>query len=449
MPVTVAPRVLAAFRGKARWRGVYGGRGSGKSRGFAAMLVLRVAELDAKGVTGTILCARQFQNSIDDSSFAEIRAALLDDPALAARFKIGENYIRTQSGRIKFVFRGLERNLGSLKSIFKILIAWVEEAEFVSEDAWRILIPTVREPGSEIWATWNPASQQSPVHRRLRANPPRSSRIVECNWRDNPWFPAPLFEEMREDWEKRPDDAAHIWEGDFRVAWEGAYWGREMREAGMSGRIGEYPIIPGLAVHAVADLGSRVNNPFWLFQVEGPGADVDAVRLAPRLRVVGFYEPEAATLESWRDGLMARGWTGNLYLPHDVMTEEWAAGRTRFEKVAKLGMRPKRVPMVSVQDGIEAGRTTIAQAVFDAQGCANGLDGLRSYRRRWNIALQQFEAEPLKDWAEHIGSAFRYASLSWRHAPEKVEALEPRDARGVSVSEFIEAKKRKLARKEA
>lgn len=410
------------------------------------MALLRALALSSRGRSGTILCGRQFQNSIRDSSHAELRAVLASTPELAPHFVCGEQFLYTRDRRINFIFRGLERNLGSLKSINNILIAWIEEAEFVSEEAWRMLVPTVREEGSEIWVTWNPASPQSPVHRRLRIDPPRSSIVVECNWRDNPWFPTPLWEDMREDWEKRPDDAPHIWEGEFKVAWEGAYWGTEMRAAGLEGRIGHYPIIPGLAVHAACDLGSRVNNPFWLFQVEAPGIRDDGLILQPRLRVVGFYEPEADTLETWRDGLVARGWNGNLYLPHDVMVGEWASGRTRYERVAALGMRPKRVPMVSVQDGIEAGRTSIKEAVFDAAGCATGLEALRSYRRKWNTALQQFEAEPLKDWSEHVGSAFRYLALSWKVAPQKREDKLVRDIAKIGPEEYFEAKRRQLAR---
>lgn len=415
--IRIPPAVLPVFQGEARWRALWGGRGSGKSRSTASMLALRTALLASQGVSGLILCCRQYQNSIADSSFAELVAALDDAPRLRAHFKVGANFLRTIDGRLEFVFRGLDRNLSSLKSLARIRIAWVEEAEYASEEAWRILVPTVREPGSEIWATWNPGSEQSPVNLRLRKNPPAGAKIAECNWRDNPYFPDVLAQAMIEDWAHRPEDAYHIWEGGFKTAWEGAYWGAEMRAAGLAGRVGDYPIIPGIPVHAVADLGARVNNPFWLFQVEGHKQG-----MPPRLRVVGFYEPEAAELETWRDGLVVRGWNGNLYLPHDIMTHEWAAGRTRFEKVAQMGMRPKRVPLVPIEDGIEAGRTSIGEAVFNATPeTQRGLEGFRSYRRRWNTALQQFEAEPVKDWSEHIGSAGRYMFLSWRDAPRTLE----------------------------
>ncbi|WP_038931189.1 phage terminase large subunit, partial [Yersinia pestis] len=76
---------------------------------------------------------------------------------LNAFFDIGEKYIRTKDRRISYVFCGLRHNLDSIKSKARILLAWIDEAESVSEMAWRKLTPTVRgDDESEIWVTWNP-----------------------------------------------------------------------------------------------------------------------------------------------------------------------------------------------------------------------------------------------------------------------------------------------------
>jgi len=43
-----------------------------------------------------------------------------------------------------------------------------------------------------------------------------------------------------------------------------------------------------------------------------------------------------------------------------------------------------------------------------------GMDGLRNYRRDWDDERKTFRETPVKDWAEHIGSAFRYLGLAWK-----------------------------------
>ncbi|MDG6319608.1 phage terminase large subunit, partial [Glaesserella parasuis] len=95
------------------------------------------------------------------SSLEEIKQAIQSEPWLANFFDVGEKYVRTKCGRISYIFTGLRHNLDSIKSKARILLAWIDEAESVSEMAWRKLLPTVRESGSEIWLTWNPEKKGS------------------------------------------------------------------------------------------------------------------------------------------------------------------------------------------------------------------------------------------------------------------------------------------------
>jgi phage terminase large subunit len=111
---------------------------------------------------------------------------------------------RTRDRKIDFAFIGLRHNLASVKSKALIRLLWVDEAEPVSETAWMTAIPTVREDGSEIWATWNPERKNSATHKRFRLDPPEGAKIVQMNWRDNPWFPQTLDKTRREDKAKRP-----------------------------------------------------------------------------------------------------------------------------------------------------------------------------------------------------------------------------------------------------
>ena len=211
------PKLLPVFSGTARYRGAYGGRGSAKTRSFALMSAVRGYQFGRSGRGGVILCAREHLNSLDESSMEEVKQAISSVKWLRDYYELGEKYIRSRDGRIRYGFTGLRHNLDAVKSKARILIGWVDEAENVSEAAWRKLIPTIRGEGSEVWATWNPESENSATHQRFRANPPENAKIVEMNWSDNPWFTAELEAERMEDFLKRPDTYDHVWEGAFLV----------------------------------------------------------------------------------------------------------------------------------------------------------------------------------------------------------------------------------------
>ncbi|QLB45316.1 PBSX family phage terminase large subunit [Mannheimia pernigra] len=219
--IELPPKLLPVFAKDYRYKGAYGGRGSGKTRAFAKMSAVSAYKRALQGESGVILCGREFMNSLEESSLEEVKQAIKSEPFLANFFDVGEKYVRTKDGRISYVFSGLRHNLDSIKSKARILIAWIDEAETVSETAWRKLIPTVREDNSEIWVTWNPENRGSATDTRFRLNPPENSCIVEMNYQDNPWFPEVLEQERLND-RARLDDATYrwIWEGDYSEASE-------------------------------------------------------------------------------------------------------------------------------------------------------------------------------------------------------------------------------------
>lgn len=199
-----------------RYRGAFGGRGSAKTRTFAMMSAVKAYQAAEQGISGVILCGREFMNSLEESSMEEVKQAIRSIPWLNDYFDIGEKYIRTKCKRVNYVFCGLRHNLDSIKSKARILLAWVDEAESVSDLAWKKLRPTVRESSSEIWVTWNPEKDGSATDKRFRKTPPKNSIIVEMNYNDNPWFPDVLEEE-------RLDDLNSLEYSDYAWIWEGAY----------------------------------------------------------------------------------------------------------------------------------------------------------------------------------------------------------------------------------
>jgi phage terminase large subunit len=215
--IELPPKLLPVFSGAARYRGAHGGRGSAKTRSFALMTAVRAYMFAEAGVSGIVLGAREYMNSLEESSMEEIKQAIRSVPWLDAYFDIGEKYIRTRNRRVSYAFSGLRHNVNSIKSKARVLIAWVDEAEDVSETAWIKLRPTVREAGSEIWVTWNPEKDGSPTDKRFRKSPPANAKIAELNYTDNPWFPAELGEERRNDRELLDDQTyAWIWDGAYR-----------------------------------------------------------------------------------------------------------------------------------------------------------------------------------------------------------------------------------------
>ena len=213
------PKITRNFAQPARTRVFKGGRGSGKTRGLALRAALRVYQLAELGVEGVFLASREHLNSLDESSMEEIKAAIRSVDWLSGYFDIGEKYIRTRNRRISFAFAGLRHNLDSIKSKARIIGNWTDEAENVSEVAWRKLIPTIREEGpgwrAENWISYNPESPESATHRRFVANQPDDCVVTTVNWSDNPWFPEILDQQRREDQRLRPETYDHVWEGAF------------------------------------------------------------------------------------------------------------------------------------------------------------------------------------------------------------------------------------------
>lgn len=146
-----------------------------------------------------------------DSVHAEM-CNIIDEHELGWFYKYGENFIRGINGT-EVIYRGLRHNYQSIKSLFGIDICLLEEAEYISEQSFRYLIPTIRKPKSEIWLVWNPERIDSATRKRFIINPPEGARIVEVNWRDNPWFPKELEEERLRDQSRDSDGYLHIWEG--------------------------------------------------------------------------------------------------------------------------------------------------------------------------------------------------------------------------------------------
>lgn len=208
----------------------------------------------------------------------------------------------------------------------------------------------------------------------------------------------------------------------FAGAMVGSYWGGDVSRAERQGRVGFLAVDPDHPVHTAWDLGKAVNNPIWCFQV-----------IHGQLRIVDFYLPQTDDLDEWIGWLNTQGYHGDDYVPHDVMAFIWGAKHTRWDLLKERGRKPKLVDMTAVAEGIHAGREAIKVARFHrdeterGMRTKHGIDGLKNYRREWDDERKTFRDSPYKDWAEHIGSSWRYLGLAWRTAIEIKPKEKPKD----------------------
>lgn len=403
-------KLVPVFEGDADVRGAHGGRGSAKTRSFALMTAVRAYKWDQEGRQGIILCARQFMNSLADSSLEEIKAAIRETKWLAPHFDIGETYIRTKSGRISYSFVGLARNLNSIKSKFRILLAWIDEAEPVTEEAWVKLIPTLREEDSELWLTWNPERKASATNVRFRyANDNDRTRIVELNWRDNPWFPDILDRVRRKDEKERPDQYPHIWDGDFLTVIEGAYYAKALTAARNDGRVGRLAADPLMTVRAVWDIG-------------GTGAKADATSIwivqyiGRELRFLDYYEAVGQPLATHVHWLREKGYAAALcVLPHDGAQHDKIQQTTYEGALRDAGFATQVIPNQgagAAMQRVETARRLFPQMWFDEVKCAGGLEAIGWYHEKRDEE-RGIGLGPNHDWSSHGADAFGLAAVAY------------------------------------
>ena len=211
----------------------FGGRGGGKSESIARMLV--AASFEIKGV---ILCARETQKSLEDS-IKKVLEEIIIDEKLESYFRFTRTEIENKLTNCRFLFRGLrDSSVESIKSIKGVKICFVEEAQFLSEHSFKILKPSIREEGSEIWYAFNPRFPQDVIYNLIRVYKLEDKSyeakkdgeiknynyqsyeddqilIYKINYDGNYFFSKVLETERLDTLKKYPQDYAHVWLGEL------------------------------------------------------------------------------------------------------------------------------------------------------------------------------------------------------------------------------------------
>ena len=202
---------------KARYKAVYGGRGGAKSESIArALLILALnPRILFNKDNIRILCCREYQTSIADSVH-RLFVDIIKKYELFDYFTITKTNITSSNGSL-FIFKGISNDPQQLKSTTGIDLCFVEEAEKVSSTSWDYLTPTIRNPESEIWVSFNPNQREDPTYQMFVEKPLPDSICVKVNYYDNPYFEdTPLLKEMLYDKENNPELYQNKWEGNIK-----------------------------------------------------------------------------------------------------------------------------------------------------------------------------------------------------------------------------------------
>ena len=172
---TMNPNLKDFWNTQSRYKVLYGGRDSSKSTDTAIHSIRLANKLGLR-----FLCARMFQNRIEDSVYTLLKREI-DRFGFTSNYTILSNRIKHNITNAEFMFYGLARNVEEIKSIVEIDVLWIEEAQSLTEEMWKVLYPTLRKEHSEIWIVFNPKLITDFVYTRFVLNPPSDCLVRFIN----------------------------------------------------------------------------------------------------------------------------------------------------------------------------------------------------------------------------------------------------------------------------
>lgn len=420
------PPVFEPLLEPSRYKGCWGGRGSGKSHFFAESLIEQcLIEKATRAV-----CIREVQKTLKESS-----KRLIEDKleamglGSADGFKTFNEVIETPGDGL-ISFQGMQdHNAESIKSLEGYRIAWVEEAQSLSHRSLSLLRPTIREEGSELWFSWNPRRKTDAVDEMLRgASLPTDAVVVCANWRDNPHFPAVLEQERQDCIRNEPDQYDHIWEGGYATVIAGAYYAKVLTEAKAEGRIGRVAADPLLPIRLFVDIG-------------GTGARADAFTMwaaqfvGREVRVLAYYEAVGQPLSAHLAWLREKKFTpdvAQVWLPHDGETHDSVFSVSYESAFRSAGYDTTVVPNQgrgAAKSRIECGRRIFPACWFNQSETQPGLDALGWYHEKKDEA-RNVGLGPDHDWSSHGSDSFGLMCLcAEQHFSHDARRSEPKDWR--------------------
>jgi phage terminase large subunit len=210
--------------------------------------------------------------------------------------------------------------------------------------------------------------------------------------------------------ERGPEDGQAIYDQEYMTSWSaalpGAYYGRLIDKLERQGQITRVPHDPARQVHTAWDLGASDQTAIWFLQWNGASWSVIDYLASSGMGPGWYWQQMRADHRAAYD-------YGEHLVPHDAAHERMGIGMMEATSIAAsmelLGMQNVRVVprTLSVANDINEVRKVLPICYFDAEKCAQGIDGLRSYRREWDEKNKCYKDRPLHDWASNPSDAFR------------------------------------------
>jgi hypothetical protein len=196
-----------------------------------------------------------------------------------------------------------------------------------------------------------------------------------------------------------PEEYAQEMECSFEAALIGSYYGPFMEDALNEGRIVSVPYEPILLTYTAWDIGTDDETAIWFFQLH-PGGEI---------RLIDYIEESGHGVDYWCGFIKNKKYIyGQHLFPHDAQARSFAANaRSTVEVARSLGLDLSVIPRASPYDGIEAARTILPRCWFDKIKTKDGIEALKSYRKKYSPKFKTFQTTPIHDWSSHGADAFR------------------------------------------
>ena len=412
-------KIFETLLAPARYKGAWGGRGSGKSHFFADQLLDDcLAEPGISGEGMRAVCIREVQKDLAQSSKLLIESKLVAHRLRESDgFKVFNDRIETpRDGMI--IFKGMnDYTADSIKSLEGFKRAWWEEAQTAKLRSLNMLRPTLRAEGAERWFSWNPTRKTDPVDIMFRGEEkPTGAVVVQANWRDNPWFTSELEQERQDCLRMQPDQYPHVWEGKYVQILDGAYYAKVLNAARLGGRMGKIGPDPLLTYRLFFDIG-------------GTGARADAAAIwvmqfvGKEIRALDYYEAVGQPLATHLAWMRSRGYSpgrSQIWLPHDGAKHDNVYDVSYESAFRDAGYNDVQVVTNqgkgAAKARIEAGRRHFPAFWFnddptpDVPSVTAGLEALGWYHEKKDD-IRDIGLGPEHDWSSHGADAFGLAGI--------------------------------------
>lgn len=416
------PKIYRPLDQPYRYKVLYGGRAAARSWTISRKLLLRGVEAPKR-----ILCTRELQKSIKQSVH-RLLTDQINAMGLQGFYEVQQQGIYGRNGT-EFMFLGVRSNPEEIKSTEGIDYCWIEEAHSLSESSWDIIDPTIRKEGSEIWISYNTRFKYDHIHKTFVIDkPPPGSLVLKASYKDNPYFPGVLQQQMEHMKETDYEKYLHIWEGELKQLAEGAIFGKQVTELKRSGRLLNIPIQKNCETHTFFDLGKNDQTAIWFMQHVGK-----------EYHFIDYFEGRLEEVEYYTRFIKTINYLyGTHYMPHDADHQRLGMKRSIRQQFEDGGVKPieivQKTPdkLLAIQqareifpncwfhkgDGDEVEIEWLPDEMKTrALRMERGFDALCNYRYKYKEDDDVYHQVPHHDWASNGSDAFMQFAQGYEESP--------------------------------